>query len=108
MHVLHLSGFVLINYYPIHNQEEDQRREQAPLLHSSLYDKRVCELAIVYGLACGIFIELLDGVDELWWHCIVMHQFPYDVSVHTVEGFLEVGKGHVEGGGGNAIRLTVQ
>ena len=82
---------------PVDNQKEDQWREQAALLHSSLYGKGVRELAIVNHLACGIFIQLLDDVDE-WWDTVVMHQLPYDFSVHTVEGFLKVDKGHVEGG----------
>ena len=48
-------------------------------------------------LACGIFVQPLDDVAALWWNSVVMHQFLYDFSVHTVEGVLEVDRGHVEG-----------
>lgn len=61
---------------------------RAGIPHASFPGKWHCQLPVMENLTGGIFIQLLDDGDELWWKAVVLHQSPDDVSVDTIKNFL--------------------
>jgi hypothetical protein len=49
-------------------------------------------------LAGGVFLELSDNVDELFWESVLVHQLPDDFPVDAVEHLLEVNEDAVQRG----------
>ena len=67
-------------------------------MDACLYGEWISQFSIVDYPTGGIFIQLPDDVDELWWESVVVHELPNDLSVDTVKGLLEVNEDAVQGG----------
>ena len=83
---------------PVDHHQEDRRREQTALTDAGLYTERFRQFPVVDHLTGGVFARLLDDGNELWWKAVVVHQYPDNISVDTIECFLKVDKDCVQRG----------
>ena len=82
---------------PIHHQQKYCRRQCAALTYTGLYLEGVGQLSLVYDLAGGIFIQLLDDGDVHGGKAVVLHKPPDDFPVHNFKCLLEIHEDTVQG-----------
>ena len=82
---------------PVYGDQEEYRGDDAPLSHSGLHGKPLCEIISRDDTTLKMYIECFYDWDDLWWYSIGVQYVPEGVSVDTVEGLPEVHKVDVEG-----------
>ena len=89
-----------INYFIYTSQQKYCRRQYAALTYTCRSLEGVSQLSLVYDLAGGIFIQLLDDGDVLGGKAVVLHQLTDGlpgIPVHAVKYLLEIHKDAVQG-----------